>query len=101
MKWNWEAGTSISDPGWFKINEDSTDPNFDWCGIFFTYTPDGYTDPQFGIELGATDIGLLFWVKWYDDGYGLPTVWWFLELTGSLYVDLLWNGVWYDDIHLW
>jgi hypothetical protein len=101
MKWNWEAGTSISDPGWFKINEDTTDPNFDWCGIFFTYTPDGYTDPQFGIELGATDIGLLFWVKWYDDGYGLPTVWWFLDLSGSLYVDLLWNGVWYDDIHLW
>jgi hypothetical protein len=101
MKWNWEEGQSINDPGWFKINEDTNDPNFDWIGIYFTYTPDGYTDPQFGIEIGGNDIGLIVWVKWYDDGFGLPEVWWYVYIMGNFYADLLWNGVWYQNIHTW
>jgi hypothetical protein len=100
MKWKWEAGT-LQDPGYFKINEDSNNPNFDWCGIWFTYTPDGYTDPQFGIEIGGNNIGLIVWVRWWDDGTPPPAVSWWIAISGNFYCHLLWKGTWYQNIHTW
>ena len=101
IKWNWEEGT-FTDPGYFKINEDTNDPNFDWIGIYFTYTPDGYSTPQYGVEIGGNDIGLIVWVNWYKkQGQVLPEVEWYVAIMGDFYADLLWSGDWYENIHTW
>jgi hypothetical protein len=101
IKWNWGEGT-FADPGYFKINEDTNDPNFDWIGIYFTYTPDGYSTPQYGVEIGGNNIGLIVWVNWYKkQGQILPEVEWYVAIMGDFYADLLWNGEWYNNIHTW
>lgn len=101
IKWNWQEGT-LAEPGYFKINEDTNDPNFDWIGIYFTYTPDGYTNPQYGIEIGGNDIGLIVWVNWYKkQGQILPEIEWYVVIMGDFYADLLWNGDWHENIQSW
>jgi hypothetical protein len=98
IKWNFIKGTP-SDPGYFKINEDTNDPNFDLIFINFTYKPEGEQKPQYGIEVGATDILLIVWVEWWYNGNPIfPTIQWWIEITGDLYLDLLWKGVWHEDI---
>jgi hypothetical protein len=102
IKWKWKQGESQEDPGYFKINEDTNDPNFGWIGIFFTYTPSGYTEPQYGVEIGGNNVGLIVFFKWWKDpNKWLPIVWWYVYIMGDFYVDLLWKGDWYENIHTW
>lgn len=90
IKWNW------GDSGYFKINEDTNDPNFNWIFIRFTYTPDGYTQPQYGAEIGGTNIGLIVWCEWIPG----PIIWWYVYLQGNFYMDLLWQGTWHENVHI-
>jgi hypothetical protein len=92
----------MDDPGYFKINEDTNDPNFNWIGIYFTYDPSGQNNPTYGVEIGGTNVGLIVYFKWWKHpSQWLPEVWWYVYIMGNFYVDLLWEGDWYQNIHTW
>lgn len=102
VSWKWEQGMSYDDPGYFLINEDTNDPNFDLIFLNITYTPDGEDEPQYGIEVGATDIIVIVYLKWWKgESMIFPQVWWYSYIVGDFYLDLLWNGYWHEDVHLW
>jgi len=102
IKWNWEQGTSYSDPGYFLINEDTNDPNFDWIFLNITYIPDGYQTPQYGIEVGATDILVIVYLKWWKgNSVIIPDVWWYMVIQGNFYLHLLWKGNWNMNVQDW
>jgi len=101
IKWNWIKGDA-QNPGYFKINEDTNQANFNWVFFNFTYTPDGYTQPQYGIEVNGTSLLLIISCTWWKvPGRILPYVQWWYYIGGDFYADLLWDGTWYDNIHLW
>jgi len=100
IKWNWIKGEE-GNPGYFYINEDTNQANFNWVFFNFTYKPDGYNSPRYGFNVTATNIILIVWCRWYDVPGPLPYVQWYGHLVGSISADLLWDGDWYDDIQLW
>ncbi len=101
IKWNWEQGVNYNDPGYFLVNEDTNDPNFDWIGISFTYDPSGSNNPQYGIEMGGNNVGLIVYLKWWKHPQlWLPEVWWYVYIQGDFYLDLLWEGDWFEDVHI-
>ena len=102
ISWNWEKGENYGDPGYLLINEDTNDPNIDLIFLNITYTPDGEDDPQFGAEVGATDIVAIVYLKWWKgESMFIPMIWWYSHIVGDFYLDLLWNGNWHEDVHLW
>ncbi len=95
IKWNWKQGMSYDDPGYFLINEDSSAPNFDTIFLNITYTPDGYQEPQYGIEAGANNVGITLYLKWWKgQSMIIPMLWYWYDISGDFYLDLLWNGHW-------
>ena len=101
IKWNWIKGTP-QDPGYFKINEDTNDPNFNQIFLNITYKPEGESKPQYGIEVGGEDILVIVWVEWWYNGNPIiPTVQWWVEIAGDFYLDLLWKGIWHENVHTW
>lgn len=102
IKWRWKQGEEQGEHGYFKINEDTNDPNFDWIFVNFTYTPDGYSEPQYGVEVGGTNVGLIVWSEWWKEpNHMLPHIWWYVYIQGNFYMNLLWNGDWYDNVQTW
>ena len=99
IKWNWVRGDETGEHGYFKINEDTNQPNFDWIGISFTYTPIGYDEPQFGIQVGGYNIAVIVFMEWWKHpSQWLPNIWWYVYITGNFYLHLLWEGEWYYDV---
>lgn len=94
VKWEW------GDYGEFKINEDTNDPNFDWVGFRITYDPSGSNNPTYGIDVSGTNIGLLVYMEWAPGGW-LPQVWWYVYVSGTFDIDLLWQGDWYYNVEEW
>ena len=81
------------------INQDTNNPNFDWIGMTLKYTPDGYTTPQYGIEVGGYNISVHVYLQWwFTEGHPLPTTWWYVIIDGDFYLDLLWNGGWIYNV---
>jgi hypothetical protein len=102
VQWKWKQGVNQEDPGYFIVNGYTNEPNFDSIEITLTYDPSGSNNPKYGIEIGGTNVGLLVWMKWWKDpNHWLPMVWWYVHITGSFYVNLLWEGEWYPNVHLW
>ncbi len=99
IKWNWIRGEETGERGYFKINEDTNEPNFDWIGITFKYTPSGYDEPQYGVEVGGYDVGIIVWMEWYWVNY-FPwlKIWWYTHISGDFYLHLLWQGDWYYNV---
>ena len=98
IKWNWKQGVSLDDPGYFLINEDTNEKNIDWIFLNVTYIPDGYQTPQYGVEIGANDVLIVFYLKWWKgQSMIFPKTWLYYVITGTFYLDLLWNGHW-DNI---
>lgn len=95
VKWEW------GDSGEFKINEDTNDPNFDWAGFSITYDPSGSNNPQYGIAVSGTNIGLIVYMEWVPGGGWIPQVWWYVYVSGNFDIDLLWSGSWYYNVEEW
>jgi hypothetical protein len=99
IKWKWIRGQEDEDHGYFKINEDTNSPNFDWIGFHIEYTPDGYDESQYGIEVGGNNIGVIVFMEWYKDpNHWLPRIWWYIFIQGNFYLHLLWEGDWYYNV---
>jgi hypothetical protein len=99
IKWKWIRGSPSGEHGYFKINEDTNNPNFDWIGFNIEYTPDGEDDPQYGIEVGGYNVGVIVFMEWYKDpDYWKPFIWWYIYITGNFYMHLLWEGEWYYNV---
>lgn len=99
IKWKWIRGQQNGDRGYFKINEDTNSPNFDWIGFHIEYTPDGFDNPQYGIEVGGYNIGVIVFMEWYKDpNHWLPNIWWYLFVQGNFYLHLMWEGDWYYNV---
>jgi len=99
LKWKWIRGEPTGSHGYFKINEDTNTPNFDWIGFNIEYTPDGYDEPQYGIEVGGYNVGVIVFMEWYKDpDYWKPFIWWYVVILGNFYLHLLWEGDWYYNV---
>ena len=102
IKWNWIQGEELGERGEFKINEDTNDPNIETIFLNITYTPDGEDEPKYGVEVGANNLVLIVYLEWWKgESMIFPQVWWYAEISGDFYLDLLWNGYWHEDVHLW
>ena len=98
VKWDWKQG-EWGDRGEFKINEDTNDPNFDWAGFTITYDPSGSGNPQYGIDVSGTNIGLIVYMEWWKHpDQWLPEVWWYIYVSGNFNIHLMWKGDWYYNV---
>jgi len=96
IKWHWIRG-SDNEKGYFKVNEDSNEPNFDYIGFHIEYDPDGTNNPQYGIDIGGTNVGVVVWMEWMWVN-ALPDIWWYVSISGNFHVHLLWEGEWYYNV---
>jgi hypothetical protein len=95
MSWKWKQGESLEDPGYFKINEGTNEPNLKEIGLYFTYK-DGSGQDKWGVDATLTNFALYICVEWYyQNGFH---IWPVIEVSGQLDLDLLLNYNWY---HVW
>jgi hypothetical protein len=92
MSWKWKQGTSLEDPGYFKINEGTNQPNLKEIAFDFIYK-DGSGNDQWGAIVSLTNFAMYICVKWYwQSGF---TIWPIIHLNGQLNLDVLLNYNWY------
>jgi hypothetical protein len=102
MSWNWEQGTAPTDPGFFKINDNTNNPNIQEVNLYFTHTPDGETTPQYGVNITISSLSFYLSCEWYKQpGHVLPNVWLQYAISGELDFHLLWAGDWYLNVEEW
>ena len=95
MSWKWKQGMSLEDPGYFKINEGTNQPNLKEIAFDFIYK-DGSGNDQWGAVVSLTNFAIYICVKWYwQNGF---TIWSIIHLNGQLNLDVLLNYNWY---HVW
>lgn len=95
MSWKWKQGTSLEDPGYFKINEGTNQPNLKEIAFDFVYKDDSGVD-RWGADITLTNFALYICVKWYWQN-GLH-IWPVIQVNGQLYLDMLLNYNWH---HIW
>jgi hypothetical protein len=90
ISWKWKAGSS-ADPGYFKINDNSNQPNIDEINLYFTYKD------LWGANVTVYGLGIYICVEWWWDG--TKFCWDVVKhITGTSNLDLLLNGVWYYNV---
>lgn len=93
MSWKWKQGTSIEDPGYFKINEGTNQPNLKTIKFDFI-VKDASSINRWGVDVNLTNFALYICVKWY---YYLGFHWWpIIQVNGQLSMDVLLNYDWYQ-----
>jgi hypothetical protein len=95
MSWKWKQGESLQDPGYFKINEGTNDPNLKEISFDFALK-DEYGVDKWGADITLTNFALYICVKWYWDGSF--HIWPVIQVSGQLYLDVMLNYNWY---HIW
>jgi hypothetical protein len=102
MSWDWKQGSSLQEPGYFKINDNTNDPNIEEVNLYFTSTPDGYQTPQYGVNITISALSFYMSCEWYKvQGHVLPYVWLQYAISGDLDLHLLWDGDWYLNVEEW
>ena len=91
VSWNWEQG-ELTDPAYFKINENSNQANVEEVNLYFTY------QDNWGAEITLYDLILYVSVEWYWYGGSLYIWPVFSPLISSLDLHLLLNGAWYYNV---
>lgn len=92
MSWKWKQGSSLEDPGYFKINEGTNEPNLKTIAINFTYMDDTGQD-RWGANVTLSDFAVYICVEWYwQNGFHL---WPVIEVSGDLNLAVLLNYNWY------
>lgn len=93
MSWKWKQGESLQDPGYFKINEGTNQPNLKEIGFDFIYKDESDQD-QWGADVTLTNFAIYVCVEWYwQNGF---QIWPVIEVSGQLYFDVLLNYNWYQ-----
>jgi hypothetical protein len=95
MSWKWKQGNSVEDPGYFKINEGTNQPNLKEIAFDFILKDESGTD-RWGADVTLTNFAIYICVKWYwQNGFHY---WPVVQVTGLLNLDVLLNYNWY---HVW
>jgi hypothetical protein len=95
MGWQWRQGTSLEDPGYFKINEGTNDPNLKEIGLKFLYKDESSVD-RWGVNLTLVNFAVYISVEWYwQSGFH---IWRVIQVSGLLNLNMLLNYNWY---HVW
>lgn len=93
MSWKWKQGSSLEDPGYFKINEGTNQPNLKEISFDFIYKDDSGQD-RWGADISLTNFAVYICVKWYwQNGF---QIWPVVQVSGQLYLDMLLNYNWYE-----
>jgi hypothetical protein len=93
MSWKWKQGESLQDPGYFKINEGTNQPNLKEIGLDFA-VKDGSGQDQWGADITLTNFALYVCVQWYwENGFH---IWRVIQVSGTLHFDALLNYNWYQ-----
>lgn len=90
MSWKWAEG-SYTDPAYFRINQNCSDPNIEAMNLYFTY------HGLWGANVTLTGLSLYVCVEWYWQNLQLY-IWPVFSVTGDLTLNLLLNGVWYEHV---
>jgi len=93
MSWKWKQGESLEDPGYFKINEGTNQPNLKEISFDFIYKDESGQD-RWGADVTLTNFALYICVKWFWQG-GF-NIWPVIEVSGLLYLNVLLNYNWYQ-----
>ena len=93
MSWKWKQGESLEDPGYFKINEGTNQPNLKEISFDFIYKDESSQD-RWGADVTLTNFALYICVKWYYQG-GF-NIWPIIQLNGELTLYVLLNYNWYQ-----
>lgn len=91
ISWKWQQGSSPQDPGYFKINENTNQPNIEEMNFYFTYLD------QWGTDVTLYNAGIYVCVEWYWQN-GFLYIWPVINIYGTLDLHLLLNGVWYYNV---
>ena len=92
MSWKWKQGTSLEDPGYFKINEGTNQPNLKTIAFDFILKDDSSQD-RWGADVTLTNFAVYICVKWY---YSMGFHYWpIIQVSGTLDLDVLLNYNWY------
>jgi len=95
MSWKWKQGNSVEDPGYFKINEGTNQPNLKEIAFDFILKDESGTD-RWGADVTLTNFAVYICVKWYwQSGFHY---WPVVQVNGLLNLDVLLNYNWY---HVW
>jgi hypothetical protein len=95
MSWKWKQGTSLQDPGYFKINEGTNQPNLKEIAFDFIFK-DESGQHRWGADMSLTNFAVYICVKWYwQNGFH---IWPVIQVNGQLYLDVLLNYGWH---HVW
>jgi hypothetical protein len=93
MSWKWKQGESLQDPGYFKINEGTNQPNLKQIGFDFA-VKDSSGQDQWGADITLTNFALYVCVEWYwQSGF---QIWRTIQVSGTLNFDALLNYNWYQ-----
>jgi hypothetical protein len=95
MSWKWKQGDSLQDPGYFKINEGTNEPNLKEIGFDFILKDESSVD-RWGADITLTNFAIYICVEWYwDNGF---QIWPVIQVSGQLSLDVLLNYGWH---HVW
>jgi hypothetical protein len=93
MSWKWKQGQSLQDPGYFKINEGTNQPNLKEIGLYFTYKDDSSVD-RWGVDMTLQNFALYICVEWFwQNGFN---IWPVIQVSGDLTFNALLNYDWYQ-----
>jgi len=94
MSWKWKQGTSSSDPGYFKINENTNEESIEDMYLYLTY------QDLWGAEVSLSNAGIYVCVDWY--WYNLLLyIWPVIDIYGDVELNLLLDGQWYYNVEDW
>jgi hypothetical protein len=93
MSWKWKQGESLEDPGYFKINEGTNQPNLKEIGFDFALKDSSGVN-KWGADITLTNFALYVCVEWwYQGGFHF---WRVIQVSGTLHFDALLNYNWYQ-----
>ena len=93
MSWQWKQGESLEDPGYFKINEGTNEPNLKEIGLDFVFKDDSSVD-RWGADITLSNFAVYICVEWYwQSGFH---IWPVIEVSGNLAFNALLNYNWYQ-----
>lgn len=93
MSWKWKQGSSLEDPGYFKINEGTNQPNLKEITFDFVYKDESSQD-RWGVDITLMNFAFYICVKWYwQNGFH---IWPVIQVNGQLNLDVLLNYNWYQ-----
>ncbi len=93
MSWKWKQGESLEDPGYFKINEGTNEPNLKEIGLDFTYKDESSID-RWGADVTLSNFAVYICVEWFwQNGFH---IWPVIQVSGNLAFNALLNYDWYQ-----